>query len=103
MTVNPNQETSAYPCFFDLCIIGCGKGLSEKSNRNNTPRVTKITFGVIKILFGVIENTFGETQEMVKRTNAMIHNHEVAGSIPAPATLQINELQRCSSFFFCLW
>ena len=30
----------------------------------------------------------------------MIHNHEVAGSIPAPATLKINELQRCSSFLF---
>ena len=29
-----------------------------------------------------------------------IHNHEVAGSIPAPATKEINELQRCSSFFF---
>ncbi len=31
----------------------------------------------------------------------MIHNHEVAGSIPAPATLEINELQKCGSFFFC--
>ena len=79
------------------------KNLSEKSNRNDTPRVTKITFGVIKILFGVIVNTFGETQEMVKRTNAMIHNHEVAGSIPAPATLKINELQKCGSFLFCAW
>jgi hypothetical protein len=31
------------------------------SNRNDTPRVTKNTFGVIKILFGVIEITSGET------------------------------------------
>ena len=30
----------------------------------------------------------------------VIHNHEVAGSIPAPATLKINELQRCDSFLF---
>ena len=30
----------------------------------------------------------------------MIHNHEVAGSIPAPATLKINELQKCNSFLF---
>ncbi len=33
----------------------------------------------------------------------MIHNHEVAGSFPAPATLtDDNELQRCDSLFF-LW
>ena len=31
------------------------------SNRNNTPKETKITFAVIKFLFGVIVNTFGET------------------------------------------
>jgi hypothetical protein len=31
------------------------------SNRNNTPKETKITFGVIKILFGVIEFTFGDS------------------------------------------
>ena len=28
-------------------------GLSKMSNRNNTPRVTKITFGVFEITFGV--------------------------------------------------
>jgi len=29
------------------------------SNRNNTPRVTKITFGEFEITFGVFEITFG--------------------------------------------
>ena len=37
------------------------------------------------------------------KLSVLIHNHEVAGSIPAPATLKINELQRCSSFLFCTW
>jgi len=37
-------------------------GLSEKSNRNNTPRVTKITFGVFEFLFGVFEITSEETK-----------------------------------------
>ena len=30
----------------------------------------------------------------------MIHNHEVPGSIPGPATEEVNELQKCNSFFF---
>ena len=34
------------------------------SNRNNIPRVTKITFGVFKFLFGVIVNTFGEITKL---------------------------------------
>ena len=38
-----------------------------------------------------------------KKLLKMIHNHEVPSSILGPATLKINELQRCSSFFFCLW
>ena len=32
--------------------------------RNNSPRVTKITFGVLEFLFGVIEIAFGETSSM---------------------------------------
>ena len=57
---------SPIPVFLTFASSATETGLSEKSNRNNTPRVTKISFGVIV-------NTFVETQEMVKRTNAMIH------------------------------
>ena len=64
---------SPIPVFLTFASSATETGLSEKSNRNDTPRVTKITLGVIKILFGVIEITSEETQEMVKRTNAMIH------------------------------
>ena len=52
---------SPIPVFLTFASSATETGLSEKSNRNNTPRVTKITFAVIKFLFGVIVNTFGET------------------------------------------
>ena len=32
----------------------------------------------------------------------MIHNHEVTGSIPVPATLRIKELRQRNSFFISI-
>jgi len=44
---------------FPAKTLGC-EGHFDVRQKQNTPRVTKITFGVSKFLFGVFEITSGE-------------------------------------------
>ena len=68
--------------------------MSEKKEieKKTKERIGKLLKSNLLILWKEYEKKSVDNQRISE-----IHNHEVAGSIPAPATKRIDELQRCSS------